>query len=394
MVSGLAGFLLFTLVFTADSTWKTVFAAEAAPVETGTEAEGGNGGEVYQTVLPADTEHVFDFIMDPQKLISRTNAAAYGNCTFEEGATLFFRRSDGECEEDYRSSSDALVISNRGTADVDIVLTAGISSDSMGGITLTDDRDFTEDTGASLYLALTDGEHTALIDGEEGASLHAVLKGRSEENGEECSYRFWLTGAVNENGDWSEVKDAVPKVTVTWSVTKKETAPVNQEEKTDQKEDGVLPDEQNAEAPRLNENQGAGKLPENQEGPGGNPASEEDADRKEQKPSEASNPEAEDSQAESDSREAGEENTGDQNRSEVNENGENQPFEDTEDGVSDQEAFEENGNKGMMEEPEEKEAQAGDEEPEEKEAQAGDEEPEEKEAQNRVEEPEEHESGS
>lgn len=383
MVSGLAGFLLFTLVFTADGTWKTVSAAEAAPVET--EAEGGNGGEVYQTVLPADTEHVFDFIMDPQKLISRTNAAAYGNCTFEEGATLFFRRSDGECEEDYKSSSDALVISNRGTADVDIVLTAGISSDSMGGITLTDDRNFTEDTGPSLYLALTDGEHTAPIDGEEGASLHAVLEGRSEENGEVCSYRFWLTGAVNENGDWSEVKDAVPKVTVMWSVTQKETEPVNQEEKTDQKEDGALPDEQNAEAAealKLNEDQGVEELPENQKGQNGKSMSEENAGQKEQKPSEASNPEAEDSQAESDSREAGEENTGDQNRSEVNENGENQPFEDTEDDVSDQEAFGENGNKGMMEEPEEKEAQAGDEEPEEKEAQ------------NRVEEPEEHESGS
>lgn len=174
---------------------------------------------VFQVIFPGDTEHIFDFIMDPQKLISQTDAAAYGDSVFEEDATLFFRRMDGRAAEDYSSSSDALVITNVGTEDVDIVLTASITWDSAEGIHMADDPGFPEDMDASLYLALTDGEQTEAIVGEEGASIHTTLKGVSEENGAHQEYRFWLTGAVNENGDWSQAEGAVPKVTVTWDVT-------------------------------------------------------------------------------------------------------------------------------------------------------------------------------
>lgn len=179
----------------------------------------GLHSRVFQVIFPGDTEHIFDFIMDPQKLISQTDAAAYGGSVFEEDATLFFRRMDGKVAEDYSSSSDALVITNVGTEDVDIVLTASISWDSAEGIQMADDPGFPEDMDASLYLALTDGEQTEAIVGEEGASIHTTLKGVSEENGTHQEYRFWLTGAVNENGDWSQAEGVVPKVTVTWDVT-------------------------------------------------------------------------------------------------------------------------------------------------------------------------------
>ncbi len=179
----------------------------------------GLDSRVFQVIFPGDTEHIFDFIMDPQKLISQTDAAAYGGSVFEEDATLFFRRMDEKAAEDYSSSSDALVITNVGTEDVDIVLTASISWDSAEGIQMADDPGFPEDMDASLYLALTDGEQTEAIVGEEGASIHTTLKGVSEENGAHQEYRFWLTGAVNENGDWSQAEGAVPKVTVTWDVT-------------------------------------------------------------------------------------------------------------------------------------------------------------------------------
>lgn len=176
------------------------------------------GEDVFQVLFPANTDHVFDFIMDPQELIGRTNAAAYGGLTFEEGATLFFRRHDGGAEEDYSSSSDALVITNMGTEDVDIVLTASVSPDSLEKISMTDDETFADDTETSLYLALTDGEHTIAIDREAGAVIHTTLEGVSGEDGAYREYRFWLMGAVNGNGDWSEVKEVVPEVTVTWSV--------------------------------------------------------------------------------------------------------------------------------------------------------------------------------
>ena len=90
------------------------------PVESGTEQEAKS--DICQVIFPGDTEHVFDFIMDPQRLISQTNAAAYGGSVFEADATLFFRRRDGGVPEDYSSSSDALVIVNGGTADVELTV--------------------------------------------------------------------------------------------------------------------------------------------------------------------------------------------------------------------------------------------------------------------------------
>ena len=196
-----------------------VMASEPETAEPG--AKQVAEGDIFQVIFPSDTDHVFDFIMDPQKLISQTDAAAYGGSVFEEEATLFFRRRDGEVPEDYSSSSDALVITNAGTAEVDLTVTASIS---MEGITLTDDREFTDDPNASLYLALTDGKDTVPI-GEEGAAIHTALKGE---------YRFWLTGAVNENGDWSAVEGAVPKVTVTWNVASHEEEKPEEDRGTDE----------------------------------------------------------------------------------------------------------------------------------------------------------------
>lgn len=199
---------------------RCVLAGETVPVETETEADD----HFFQVVLPSNTEHVFDFIMDPQKLISQTNAAAYGGSTFEDNSTLFFRRTDGGASEDYSSSSDALVITNTGTVDVDLILTASVSLDDTEGMTVTDDCNFTDDTDASLYLALTDGKNTVAIDREKGASVSTMLSGISEEGETGSEYRFWLTGAVNEKGDWSEVTGAVPKVTVTWCVSPRRAA--------------------------------------------------------------------------------------------------------------------------------------------------------------------------
>ena len=57
------------------------------------------------------------------------------------------------------------------------------------------------------------------IGSEEGAVIEATISGISEEDEEYNEYSFQLTGAVNMNGDWSELTDIVPEVTVTWEVS-------------------------------------------------------------------------------------------------------------------------------------------------------------------------------
>lgn len=203
--------------------------------------EGNVDKEIFQVVLPADTSGVFDFVIDPQGLAYKTNGAAYGGKKFEDNASLYFRRSDGETEFDYHSTSDAVTIVNNSSVPVQVILTASIEPSSESGIGLTQDREFTDDTSASLYLALTDGENTVALKDGEGASIQVTIPAAPEEAFEyyydsehgQYAYRlkddlsgiifpeysFRLTGASNGKGNWSSVADAAPRVTVKWTVT-------------------------------------------------------------------------------------------------------------------------------------------------------------------------------
>ena len=58
---------------------------------------------VYQVDLPMNTDGIFDFILDPQGLINKTDAAAYNGKKFEKDSTVFFKRTDGKAKEDYSS---------------------------------------------------------------------------------------------------------------------------------------------------------------------------------------------------------------------------------------------------------------------------------------------------
>lgn len=194
---------------------------------------------VYQVVLPTYVDGAFDFIMDPQHLIEETNGAAYNGSSFEKGATVFFKRTDGRTEEDYSSSSDHMCIINKSNVPIEVSVSVSISKESLGGISMTGDRTFAADTGASLYLALTDGENTVPVEDRE-AYIQVKLPAAPEEafeyvydqeSGEYAyglkkdlsgiqfpEYSFWLTGAVNESGDWALIGKASLQIHTTWKV--------------------------------------------------------------------------------------------------------------------------------------------------------------------------------
>lgn len=187
-------------------------------------SEAVENDDKIQAILPTDAIGIFDFILDPQELIYKTNASAYDGQTFEEGATLFFKRSDGEVPEDYSSTSDAVTISNTGSVPIDVVITAGITVEGKDGFAMTDDKEFLEDTRPSLYLALTDGETEIPImgEGEEAARMNITVSPASEGELEDNIYSFRLTGAANKEGDWSRMKNISFEVTVTWMVVAQE----------------------------------------------------------------------------------------------------------------------------------------------------------------------------
>lgn len=236
-----AGALAATLVLSSSV---VAFAADSAEGNTsGTgELEGTVLTDVFNVVLPtvADDDTTFNYILDPEGLIAKTNADRYAGKTFEEGATLYFANSAADAANNYSSKSDALTVVNKSTTDVDVTLSATVSG--VDGIVLTGDSTFADDTSTSLYLALMDGTNTAAIDAANGASISAVI-GAAPDGAYEYSwndteqkyeyelvtgsaldaitfedYSFQLTGACNSKGNWSGLQDAAPVVSVTWTV--------------------------------------------------------------------------------------------------------------------------------------------------------------------------------
>lgn len=195
---------------------------------------------IYQVVMPTNTDGIFDFILDPESLINTTNAAAHGGKTFEENSTLFFHRLDGQSPEDYSNKSDFVTITNKSSIPVDVHLEIQIIESSIPGISMSDNREFIDDNRPSLYLALLDGEQIVPI-GPEGISIDVTVDAAPEGAYEYVydteniayayrlkddlseirfhEYSFQLTGAANGKGDWSNLTNITPEIVVTWMVT-------------------------------------------------------------------------------------------------------------------------------------------------------------------------------
>lgn len=228
--------------------------------------EGSVNTDIYQVVMPTNAEGVFDFILDPQGLINETNGAAYDGQTFEKDSTVFFRRMDEEAEEDYSSKSDAVTITNKSSMAVDVSLKVEVVASSIEGIMMTDDGEFKDDTGASLYLAIDDGENVVPI-GKDGVSIETTIDAAPDgayeyaydsENNRYTyglrndlddtvfdEYSFRLVGAANGKGDWSELTGVSPEIVITWNVLPSEQMTV--------RKDAVLKEEGLAEEMLLDE---------------------------------------------------------------------------------------------------------------------------------------------
>lgn len=231
-------FLSITMIMSSSVSVRAESLGQGSETGIG-EVEGSVKTDIYQVILPTETDGIFDFILDPQGLINKTGGVAYGGKKFETGSTVFFERKDGETEEDYNSKSDFVTITNKSSIAVDVSLHVSISPSSIEGIMMTNDKEFNGDTDESLYLAVTDGENEVPI-GQEGVAIDVtidaapegayeytydgekneyVYKLRNDVGGIEFSqYSFQLTGAANGKGDWSELLEAKPEVTVTWEI--------------------------------------------------------------------------------------------------------------------------------------------------------------------------------
>jgi len=224
----------------------TAFAAPTTTEETTSGASGNTTGtstvegyvnpDVFTVVLPVDdaSAPTFNFKLDPQKLLHATQGSTYT----DEDATVIFTNTK-------TSTSDALEVKNKGNVYVDVSVTAEVSKldDGSGSsaytIPLTADNTFAGDSTTSLYLGLKVGDQpeVAIDNTSKQATSSCRLEGVAEENfeitGTTGSYKkelksgvtdfpsaaISLTGACNENADWTDATSATPQVDLTWTLT-------------------------------------------------------------------------------------------------------------------------------------------------------------------------------
>lgn len=229
-------------------------AAEVTGSETMTAPASGNAvasGEVedfvktdvFKVVLPTSADSTFKFVMDPQGLINKTNAAAKtSGDVYASGDTIYFQTASGN----YTNTSKAVQVLNRGTVEVDVTVEATLVSGD--GITMAASGDYSDATNTtpSLYLALIEVSGNAavatdVLDSTDGAKLTKTLAAASGDlyeytyasgnykydlkpavaSGDSTifpHYEFALTGACNPNADWSTLTGAAPSVKVVWTI--------------------------------------------------------------------------------------------------------------------------------------------------------------------------------
>ena len=247
--------------------------AEAGPEKVGKgRLEGAVDRDVFSTRLPLQTEGKFRFIMDPEKLITRTNGAAYPGQRMEMGQTLYFHNTSVGSKYNYSSTSDPITIVNKGTVPVRISVSASLLG--TDSVVMSASSNFADAPYSHLYFAFVDAKGDIVSTSDTSAktvSADVILKGVSSNDyvlrwsDEKQDYEyvlpenidptlvprfsFYLQGASNPNADWKQVVKDPPKIQVVWKVEPLEPDEEAEELKTpDRREEAVSENDAGEEA--------------------------------------------------------------------------------------------------------------------------------------------------
>ncbi len=207
-------------------------------------ANGGLEGlvesDVFSVEVPTIKEEGFEFKLDPERLIERTDAVALGEATFTPG-TVYFKNVDEDGKISYAQETSAIKITSRSAGDVDVKVSAQLKEE--GEISLVEKDAIEEATTPSMYMAIVDVENddTKTLTKNAAAELTATIEGKPEgykldydketkkyscvvndEYTEFNTFTFKLEADANSKGDWTSVKEVNPKLEIKWEIRKSE----------------------------------------------------------------------------------------------------------------------------------------------------------------------------
>lgn len=234
----MAGALAVTMV--AGSSM-AVFAADAQTGNaTGTGSSVGHvDKEVLTVTLPTGTDNVFDYYVDPERVIDLAGSLATGTAVTKNPEGVYFKNG-GASGTTFSSTSDAVefIGQNSVAVDVSVAATVEATTGDKDIALVADETALTAATTPALLMNLTVGTDTKAITSE-GATAKAQLAGVPDNFGvtvESGAYKYaiksdadatkWskttvkLSGKTNKMDVTSDM--TAPKIKLTWTIAKHE----------------------------------------------------------------------------------------------------------------------------------------------------------------------------
>lgn len=225
----MAGTLVVTMVM--GGSMVTLAADTQTGTATGTgESVGHVDREVLTVTLPTNTDNVFDYKIDPERVIDLAGSLKDGTSVTANADGVYFKNSDNT----YSSSSNEVEFEGKNSVAVDVSVAATVTPGSKDIALVADDDALAAATTPALLMKLTVGTDTKVITSE-GATAKAKLDGVANnfevkvEGGEykyvaKTSATGWAKTAVKLSGKTNnkEVPSdmTAPQISLTWTIVK------------------------------------------------------------------------------------------------------------------------------------------------------------------------------
>ncbi len=226
----MAGTLAATMVLGSSV---MVFAETQAGGATGTGTSVGHvDKEVLTVTLPTNTDSVFNYWVDPERVIDLAGSLSDGTTVTKNDDGVYFKQSDNT----YKSSSNDVEFEGKNSVAVDVSVAAEVTANAGGkDIELVADEDaLTAATTPALLMKLTVGTDTKAITSE-GAAAKAKLDGvpnNFEVKVDNGAYVYsakvgatgWAKTAVKLSGKTNNMEISsdmtAPAIKLTWTIEK------------------------------------------------------------------------------------------------------------------------------------------------------------------------------
>lgn len=231
----MAGTLAATMVLGSSM---MAFAEAQSGEATGTGSSVGHvDKEVLTVTLPSGTDNVFDYYVDPERVIDLAGSLSSGTKVDHNADGVYFKNG-GASGTSFSSSSDEVKFIGKNSVAVDVSVAATVVATEGGkDITLVGDNDaLTAATTPALLMNLTVGTETRAITSD-GATAKATLDGVDDnfevvvDNG---AYKYQAKASATEES-WSNTTVKLsgktnkmdvptdmtaPKIKLTWTIEK------------------------------------------------------------------------------------------------------------------------------------------------------------------------------